>query len=105
MSLIRNHSYVILFFSVILLFTVFTVMSETGKANEMSVVQIEEGDTLWTFAEQFSGSKPNHEWIREIMEENNMQTAKLIAGDTIKIPAEHLKFAPDEHVMYAGDAE
>lgn len=71
----------------------------------MSLVEVEHGDTLWTLADSFSGNTPHQQWIEEIMKENGLSTPKIIAGQSIKIPSEQLKFAPDETTKLAGDAE
>nr|WP_256204420.1 hypothetical protein [Planococcus faecalis] len=39
------------------------------------------------------------------MKENNLSTSKIIAGQSLKIPSDQLKFAPDETIKFAGDAE
>ena len=102
MTFIRQNSYLIAFFSLIVVFTFYAILSHNTNSTSMSQVEIEEGDTLWTLAESFSGATPHHEWIEEIM---NLSTPKIIAGQSLKIPSDQLKFAPDETIKFAGDAE
>ncbi|EIM06682.1 hypothetical protein A1A1_09011 [Planococcus antarcticus DSM 14505] len=105
MTIIRQNSYLILFFVLIMVFTFYAILSHNTISAQMSQVEIEEGDTLWTLAESFSGTTPHHEWIEEIMKENNLSTPQIIAGQSLKIPSDQLKFAPDETIKFAGDAE
>lgn len=105
MTIIRQNSYLILFFALIMVFTFYAILSHNTNSAQMSQVEIEEGDTLWTLAESFSGTTPHHEWIEEIMKENNLSTSKIIAGQSLKIPSDQLRFAPDETSKFAGDAE
>ncbi|EGA89584.1 hypothetical protein GPDM_09815 [Planococcus donghaensis MPA1U2] len=105
MTIIRQNSYLILFFALIMVFTFYVILTHNTNSVQTSQVKIEEGDTLWTLAESFSGSTPHHEWIEEIMKENNLSTAKIIAGQSLKIPSEQLNFSPDETRIFAGDSE
>lgn len=105
MTFIRRNSYLTVLFALILSFSSYSVFSHNSQEPQMSSVKIEEGDTLWTLAESFSGNTPHHKWIEEIMKENNLNTPQIVAGQSIKIPSEQLKFAPDETTKLAGDAE
>lgn len=105
MTFIQKNSFVILFFALILLLSFYTVMSHNNEQAQMSQVQIEKGDSLWTLAELFSGNTPHHEWIEETMKENNLSTPVITAGQTLKIPSDQLKYAPDDSIKLASDAE
>ena len=105
MTIIQKNSYLILFFALIMVFTFYAILSHNTNSAQMSQVEIKEGDTLWTLAESFSGTTPHHEWIEDIMKENNLSTSKIIAGQSLKIPSDQLKFAPDETTKFAGDSE
>ena len=105
MTIIRQNSYLIVFFALIVVFTFYAILSHNTNSAQMSQVEIAEGDSLWTLAESFSGTTPHHEWIEEIMKENNLSTSKIIAGQSLKIPSDQLKFTPDETIKFAGDAE
>lgn len=103
MTIIRKYSYLTAFFCLILFFSFFTVLSHNSDETQMSLVQIEKGDTLWTLADSFSGNMPNEQWINEIMQENNLDSHKIVAGQSIKIPSDQLKYAPDDTIKLAGD--
>ncbi|MBB5178852.1 LysM repeat protein [Planomicrobium koreense] len=105
MTFIQKNSYLTVLFLLILSFSFYSVFTHNAQEGQMSLVQVEQGDTLWTLAESFSGNTPHQEWIEEIMKENGLSTPKIIAGQSIKIPSEQLKFAPDETTKLAGDAE
>lgn len=105
MTFIRQNSYLVFFFSLIVVFTFYSVITHNAEKQQLGELEIEKGDTLWELAESFSGETPHHEWIEEIMEMNNMNTTKIVAGQSLKIPAEHLNYSPDETKYYAGDAE
>ena len=77
MTFIQKNSFIILFFTLILLLSFYTIFSNNDEQSQMSQVKIEDGDTLWTLAETFSGNTPHHEWIDEIMEETNFLLPKL----------------------------
>ncbi|GKW44822.1 MULTISPECIES: cell division suppressor protein YneA [Planococcus] len=105
MTFIQKNSYLTAFFLLVLLVSIYTIFSYNSSEATMSQVQVKEGDTLWTLAESFSGDIPHHEWIEDIMQENGLETPKIIVGQSIKIPSDQLKYAPDETVKLAGDAE
>lgn len=105
MTFIQRNSYLILFFSLILTFSFYTVLSLKSDDVEVSHVEIKDGDTLWTLAESFGGSTPHQEWIEEIMAENDLSTPHIVAGQSIKIPVDQLNYTPDDTVKLAGDAE
>ncbi|TWT01130.1 LysM peptidoglycan-binding domain-containing protein [Planomicrobium sp. CPCC 101079] len=105
MTFFQRNSYLILFFSLILTFSFYTVLSLKGDDVQVSHVEIKEGDTLWTLAEAFSGNTPHQQWIEQIMKENDLSTPHIVAGQSIKIPSDQLKYTPDDTVKLAGDAE
>ncbi|MDN7244131.1 LysM peptidoglycan-binding domain-containing protein [Planococcus shenhongbingii] len=105
MTIIQKNSYFTALFTLILVFSIFSVITHNNEKTQMSHVQIEKGDTLWTLAEAFSGDTPHQQWIDEIMKENGLTTAKIVAGQSLKIPSDQLKYTPDETIKLAGDAE
>lgn len=105
LTFIQKNSYVFGFFILILLLSFFYVLSHNNQQVHTVQMKIEQGDTLWTLADEYSGNMPHHEWIDEIMKENNMTTPVITAGQTLWIPDAHLKFAPDSSVKMASDGE
>jgi LysM repeat protein len=105
LTFIQKNSYLILFFSLILTFSFYTVLSLKSDELQVSHVEIKDGDTLWTLAESFSGNTPHQEWIEQIMKENDLSTPHIVAGQSIKIPTDQLQYERDDLVKLAGDAE
>ncbi|WP_033544058.1 cell division suppressor protein YneA [Planococcus sp. CAU13] len=105
MATLQKNSFVILFFALILLLSFYSVFSHNNDQARMVQLKIEQGDTLWTLADEFSGNTPHHEWIDEIMKENQLDAPVITAGQTLAIPEKHLKFAPDQNLKLASDSE
>lgn len=105
MAYIQKNSFVILFFALIFLLSLFTVISHNDDQAQMVQIKIEQGDSLWQLAEVYSGNMPKQEWIDQIMKENQMDGPVITAGQTLEIPEEHLKFVPDQNIKLASDAE
>lgn len=105
MAYIQKNSFVILFFALILLLSFYSVFSHTNDQSQMVQLKIEQGDTLWTLADEYSGNIPHHEWIDQIMQENQLNAPVITAGQTLKIPEEHMDFAPDRNINLASDSE
>ncbi len=105
MKFFQQNSYLVFFFSLIVVFTFYSVISHNAQKQEFSELEIEKGDTLWELAESFSGNTPHHKWIEDIMEMNNLRTTKIVAGQSLKIPVDQLDYSPDKPKFYAGDAE
>lgn len=105
MAVIRRNSFIVLLFSFVLLLSFVTILSHNSEKMDVSYIHIEQGDTLWSLAESYSGNIPHQEWIETIMETNDLDTYRIAAGQSIAIPSEQLDFAPDETVHLAGDSE
>lgn len=105
MAFIQKNSFVFGFFILILLLSFYYVLSHNNHHAHTVQMKIEQGDTLWTLAGEYSGNMPQHEWIDEIMKENNMTTPVITAGQTLLIPDAQFKFAPDSSVKLASDGE
>ncbi|MFD1030924.1 cell division suppressor protein YneA [Metaplanococcus flavidus] len=105
MTFIQKNSYVFGFFFLILILSFYYVLSHNNNQAHTVQMKIEQGDTLWTLADEYSGNIPHHEWIDEIMRENNLTAPVITAGQTLLIPDEQLDFAPDDSLKLASDAE
>lgn len=105
MAIIQKNSFIALFFALILFLSIYTVLTHSSSESQASSVEIEEGDTLWSLAESFSGEIPHHDWIDEIMKVNGLPSTTIIAGTSIQIPSDYLQYAPDANKIYAGDSE
>lgn len=105
MAIIQKNSFITLFFVLILFLSIYTVVSHNSSQPHMNYVEIDEGDTLWSLAESFSGDIPHHDWIDEVMKVNELPSTTIIAGSSIQIPNELLNYAPDNTRTFAGDGE
>ena len=105
MAYIQKNSFVFIFFFLVLILSFYYVLSHNNEQAHMVELKIEQGDTLWTLAEEYSGNIPHHEWIDEIMKENKLTAPVITAGKTLKIPEGQLDFAPDDNIKLASDSE
>lgn len=105
MAYIQKNSFVFLFFILVLMLSFYYALSHNNEQAHLVQLKIEQGDTLWTLAEKYSGNTPHHEWIDEIMKENELKAPVITAGQTLKIPEGQLEFAPDQNLKLASDAE
>ncbi|MFC3211368.1 cell division suppressor protein YneA [Planomicrobium okeanokoites] len=105
MAYIRRNSFVFLFFTLVLILSFYSALSHNSEEAHMVQLKIEQGDTLWTLADEYSGNIPHHEWIDGIMKENKLNAPVITAGQTLKIPDEHLDYVPDGTYKLASDSE
>ena len=53
----------------------------------MDIYVVKKGDTLWNIAENYSyGNINTKEYVKEIMEFNNMENDRIIQGQNIIVP-------------------
>jgi LysM repeat protein len=71
-----------------LFITFISQTSVSGQAkNNYIHVNVVAGDTLWDIAQKYNHNhKDIRKFINEIMIENNMETAMINQGETIKVP-------------------
>ncbi|RLQ92620.1 LysM peptidoglycan-binding domain-containing protein [Planomicrobium sp. Y74] len=105
MAYIHRNSFVFLFFTLVLILSFYSALSHNSEEAHMVQLKIEQGDTLWTLADEYSGNIPHHEWIDEIMKENKLAAPVITAGQTLKIPEEQLNYVPDHTLKLASDSE
>ncbi|HSJ38466.1 MAG TPA: LysM peptidoglycan-binding domain-containing protein [Planococcus sp. (in: firmicutes)] len=105
MTYIQKNSFVFAFFFLVLILSFYYVLSHNYEQAHIVQLKIEQGDTLWALADEYSGNIPHHEWIDEIMKENNLTAPVIAAGQTLKIPEGQIDFAPDEIITLASDSE
>ncbi|WP_253896274.1 LysM peptidoglycan-binding domain-containing protein [Solibacillus sp. R5-41] len=81
----KLNSFVSMFFlfSIILIAFIF-VKDEHITAYEH--ITIEQGDTLWSLAGQYSGKMTEHEWIVAVKKENALRDEKIVSGQLLLVP-------------------
>ena len=71
----------------IIVFTSITTMKAYSKdIPQFDYVSVEQGDTLWSIAKAYAGSKDIRQVVYEISELNNIHNNPIHIGDIIKIP-------------------
>lgn len=66
-------------------------------------IEIQQGDTLLSLADQYKGDLSNDEWVRIVKNENNMIDDKIIAGHTLIIPEYNNEISSDKGIELASD--
>jgi nucleoid-associated protein YgaU len=105
MNWIKNNQFVTLLVGVIFTCTILLGWTNINVEDSYNEIFINDGDTLWTLSEQYSGSTPKHTWIAEVMVANQLSTQMIQAGETLKIPESLHKYAPDQGIEVAGDSK
>ncbi|HEY8499615.1 MAG TPA: LysM peptidoglycan-binding domain-containing protein [Clostridia bacterium] len=77
-----------LFFIALMLLFIGTVsLSNAGNIiTECRLVTVNHGDTLWEIAGKYRGSSEIREYIYKIRKINNLDSAVIYAGQTLKLP-------------------
>ncbi|MCS6712385.1 LysM peptidoglycan-binding domain-containing protein [Brachybacterium sp. EF45031] len=58
-----------------------------GGGADTLVVQVEAGDTLWAYAEEYAPEGMTaSQFVHEVQQLNNLPTARLTAGQTLELP-------------------
>lgn len=71
----------------IIIFTSITTMKAYSKdIPQFDYVSVEMGDTLWSIAKDYAGSKDIRQVVYEISELNNIHNNPIHIGDIIQIP-------------------
>lgn len=76
----------ILLISIIGFTSILTLNAYSKDIPQFDYVSVQQGDTLWSIASDYAGSKDIREVIYEISELNNIHNSPIYVGDTIKIP-------------------
>lgn len=51
-------------------------------------ITIEQGDTLWSLAEQYSGKMTKHDWVHAVIRDNALHSEDVISGQVLAVPVE-----------------
>ncbi|WP_246197155.1 cell division suppressor protein YneA [Cytobacillus depressus] len=85
----KQHSYAIILF-VLSIFTVFIIMNQLGDAESEKYLKItiNDGDTLWQIAEDFSAEHKLSpiEFIKWVESNNGIAGERIFPGDELVIP-------------------
>ncbi|WP_332649368.1 cell division suppressor protein YneA [Lysinibacillus sp. 54212] len=87
MKWLKQNSYIALFFAASLVFILYLFITDE-KIEHYKNITIEQGDTLWSLADQYRGKMSTHDWITFVKKENAMKTGAIVEGQEILIPVE-----------------
>lgn len=85
----ESLAYILAFFVVLLAITVgITYTNTTDSLENYHQVEIKEGDSLWTIADQFQESKniSKQEFVKWVQEKNNLYSTTIKPGDIVFVP-------------------
>ncbi|MFX3674008.1 MAG: LysM peptidoglycan-binding domain-containing protein [Paenisporosarcina sp.] len=105
MDWVKNNQFVALLIGVIFTCTIVFGWTSINVEESYNEIFINDGDSLWTLAEQYRGNTPKHTWIAEVMAANQLKNQMIHAGDTLKIPESLHQFAPDQGIEVAGESK
>ncbi|HHZ01852.1 MAG TPA: LysM peptidoglycan-binding domain-containing protein [Tissierellia bacterium] len=78
--------FTVLLLSIIILTSILTINAYSKDMPQFDYITVNKGDTLWTIAKNYTGSKDIRETIYIISKLNNIHNATIQPGDIIKIP-------------------
>lgn len=87
----ESLSYILAFFVVLLAITVgITYTNKTDSLENYHQVEIKEGDSLWTIADQFQENKniSKQEFVKWVQEKNNLYSTTIKPGDIVFVPVQ-----------------
>lgn len=76
----------ILLISIIAFTSILTLNAYSKDIPQFDYVSVQQGDSLWSIAKDYAGSKDIREVIYNISELNNIHNTTIQPGDIIKIP-------------------
>ncbi|WP_139991839.1 LysM peptidoglycan-binding domain-containing protein [Kurthia sp. Dielmo] len=56
---------------------------------DFGIIQVKDGDTLWTLAERYKGDMDREDWILSVKRENAIYEDRLYVGDELNVPNGH----------------
>ena len=87
MEWLKKNSYVALLLGVTIAFVAYLYITDE-KIEQYEHITIEQGDTLWSLAEQYRGKMSTKDWVTFVKKENDLFNQVITTGQTIIIPIE-----------------
>lgn len=81
-----KHNGLMLSLMMLFLYSVFAITVAWMTPQPMSTIEVKEGDTLWTLAEQYKGKMARDEWIATVKRHNQLSRDLLFVGDQLDVP-------------------
>ncbi len=57
-----------------------------GEPTDRTVVTVQEGDTLWGYAQQYAPEEDPQAFVTAVREMNHLPTGRVTAGDRLTVP-------------------
>ena len=104
MPFIKNNSYLLLVVAVCIIYAIIG-LSKVENDVEYEQVVVAEGDTLWGYSVKYANSNvPADQWIKDIINLNNLTTTTIRVGEELKIPKSTL-FEQNDIATLAGEGK
>ena len=87
MEWLKQNNYVALLLAITVAFVTYLYITDE-KIEQYEHITIEQGDTLWSLAEQYRGKMSTKDWVTFVKKENDLFNQVLNTGQTITIPVE-----------------
>lgn len=87
MKKMKLNSFTSMFFLFSFIYIAFILITDE-QIELYEQITIEQGDTLWSLAEQYSGKMAKHDWINAVKKENALSGEHVVSGQTLIVPIE-----------------
>ena len=87
MEWLKQNQYVTLLLGITIVFVAYLYITDE-KIEQYEHITIEQGDTLWSLAEQYRSKMSTKDWVTFVQKENDLFNQVLNTGQTITIPVE-----------------
>lgn len=105
MTWIKENYFLSLFVACSIAFIMFIIISNSFSTDESLHINIEQGDSLWELAHEYSMNEDKKVWIKTVMAMNNLQDGHIKAGEVLKIPATEKSYHFNNQTEIAGDTK
>ena len=85
MEWLKKNNYVALLLGITIAFVAYLYITDE-KIEQYEHITIEQGDTLWSLAEQYRGKMSTKDWVTFVKKENDLFNQVMTTGQTIIIP-------------------
>ncbi|MGE7672688.1 cell division suppressor protein YneA [Lysinibacillus sp. NPDC094403] len=85
MNWLKENPHITTLLGACLLFAAYLFITDPGDVT-YTEIEIAQGDSLWSLAEQYRGKMKSDEWIQLVKTENELSNVQIIAGESLVIP-------------------
>ncbi|AXH98781.1 LysM peptidoglycan-binding domain-containing protein [Sporosarcina sp. PTS2304] len=100
MKFIKENYYFALLLLVCLSFAWYQ-FDKLAEEDQYLEIVINEGDTLWELASNYSEGMPRHHWIDQVISLNELSTDQINSGELLRLPIK-IKKGSDSRVAELG---